>query len=132
MTSYNLEEEEEFWDEIPYGAFMALGRRGRELINLHECFTPNCDETNRDKLHPLKSENVTIPGDDDTWEKQQRKFLIYCEKCEKKFNLVFESHHDLKIEDTKDPDDNIIMERVFATDESGDKNFGEIGFIQPR
>ncbi|MHA1521376.1 MAG: hypothetical protein ACTSRK_14425 [Promethearchaeota archaeon] len=137
---------DELWDYVPFAAFIALGRRGREQINLHQCFAPNCHENDESKLHIVKEEKEE-PIDSNTNEKVERlRYHIHCDTCQQKFQLVFErflendpntediqGENDKKSEDEEEDEDKLIVfENVYATDETGKANYGQIGFVQPR
>jgi hypothetical protein len=119
MPEYN----EELWDEIPTFAFIALGRRGREQVSLRECYIPKCGSTVSEKLHPISmSESVKKSKEGDA-EIETKKFLIHCDACNANFQFVFDSHK--MGEDT-------VNVRVYATNEDGTENYGEIGWVQPK
>ena len=128
---------DELWDEIPGFAFIALGRRGREQINLHQCFVPNCNENEESKLHIVKQENEE-PTDSNTTEKVKRiKYHVQCDSCKQAFQLVFERFLEEKQPSDTDGEEEeesnqIVFENVYATDETGHTNYGQIGFVQPR
>ena len=131
--------QDDLWEEIPDYAYIALGRRGREKIMLHECFVHSCGAKDEALLHILQktetmeqssSGSSTSPGI------LLRKYLIYCEQSKHSFQLVFERHGLLTnpdpTEDKALEEEDILFERVYATDETGQKNLGEIGYVQFR
>ena len=51
--------QDDLWEEIPDYAYIALGRRGREKIMLHECFVHGCGVKDETLLHILqKTETI--------------------------------------------------------------------------
>jgi hypothetical protein len=124
--------QDDLWDSIPTHAFMALGRRGQESIDLHQCFIPKCDSTDKSILHPLEKKVEQLPLDLDEMVKEKTSFTIYCEKCQKSFNLVFErtSYANPQSESTETSTKDIILERVYAEDSQTGTNFGDIGYVQ--
>lgn len=123
--------QDHLWEEIPGSAFIALGRRGREHIYLQQCFIPGCNENTPEKIHIIQSTSEDIPTKDPKAYKKQIRFLIHCDTCTKNFHLVFERYIDKQeTPDKKEGQDQVIFENVFATDESGEENYGQIGFVQ--
>jgi hypothetical protein len=120
---------EELWDEMPEIALMALGRRGMEKISLRECYNPKCANVDDSKLHPVKLEMEKTNAEGGA-HYELKKYLIHCDECNSNFNLVFERHMGKSDESGDKNPKNIIIERVYATDESGDDVYGDIGFIQ--
>jgi len=126
--------QDDLWEEIPDYAYMALGRRGREKIMLHECFIPGCKGKDETMLHPIeKTETLekSASGPSDPTGILLRKYHIYCEQGDHSFQLVFERHGKLTEGQTLEEED-VMLERVYAMDESGQKNYGEIGYVQFR
>ncbi|MHA1675399.1 MAG: hypothetical protein ACTSYI_17445 [Promethearchaeota archaeon] len=137
---------DELWDYIPGGAFIALGRRGREQINLHQCFAPNCHENDESKLHIIKEEKETPANSKPNEKMELVKYQVHCDSCKQDFQLVFERfledstnsdveevENDKEREDTEEDEEKLIVfENVYATDETGKTNYGQIGFVQPR
>ena len=111
---------------------MALGRRGREQISLRECFNPSCNSTDEDKLHPIKKEIETNQIPDKNAQIKKVKYLIHCDECSNDFYLVFEQYINKNSQNEDIEETDIVMERVYATDEKDEKNYGEIGFIQQK
>ncbi len=147
MTDINTQNDlDELWDYIPGAAFIALGRRGREQINLHQCFAPNCHEKDESKLHIMKEEKETPANSNPNEKVELVKYQVHCDSCKQDFQLVFErfledsTNSDAeKVENDKDSegaeedeDKLIVFENVYATDETGKTNYGQIGFVQSR
>ncbi|MHA1776869.1 MAG: hypothetical protein ACTSWC_08835 [Promethearchaeota archaeon] len=126
------------WENIPSHAFIALGRRGREQISLYQCFTPGCLENNLEHLHILAPPKKSIESSNEGSSVQKLDYKIQCDACNSIFHLVFEQFLDVSskispkptvdIENT--PDSQVVFENVYATDESGSQNYGQIGFVQ--
>ncbi len=132
MENYMVQQQkfnEELWNEIPPYAFVALGRRGREEIQLEQCFIPKCNNNSSSKLHPIKKELEIIKGGQEKYTLERSKYLIYCDKCQHSFNLIFEKHFNTE---NTNSEINTIIERVYASNEDNSENYGEIGFIQPK
>ena len=119
-TDYN----EDLWDEIPAYASIALGRRGQDKINLQQCFNPKCGNDQGAQLHPLKKE--IIPKEHDKLDRHQTQFLIYCEKCQTTFALVFDRVYK---EDEAALDKQPIFDRISAINPQTQENYGEIGYV---
>ena len=137
MDSANFQDD--LWEEIPDYAYIALGRRGREKIMLHECFVHGCGVKDETLLHPVqKTETMekSTSGSSNPTAILLRKYLIYCDQGNHSFQLVFERHglitNPNPTEDKVLEEEDILFERVYATDETGQKNLGEIGYVQFR
>jgi hypothetical protein len=132
--------QDDLWEEeIPDYAYIALGRRGREKIMLHECFVHGCGVKDEILLHILqKTETIekNSSGSSNPTGILLRKYLIHCEQGNHSFHLVFERHGLLTnpspTEDQDLEEENIVFERVYATDEADQINLGEIGYVQFR
>ena len=129
--------QDDLWEEIPDYAYIALGRRGREKIMLHECFVHGCGIKDEALLHILqKTETMekSTSGSSNPTGILLRKYLIHCDQGNHSFHLVFE-RHGLVTNPTDDQafeEEDILFERVYATDETDQKNLGEIGYVQFR
>ena len=77
--------EGDYWDEIPYTGYIALGRRGMESFNLTQCFIPGCDNKDQKKLIAFDKEQ----SEND--EKLTETYSIHCDVCDKDFKLSFET-----------------------------------------
>ncbi|WP_457558476.1 hypothetical protein [Candidatus Harpocratesius sp.] len=129
---------EELWEDIPSYAFIALGRRGREQISLYQCFTPGCNETKLDMLHIVDAEEKSIQTNSDGSKVSSIAYKIKCDTCGSVFRLVFEQYLDPnpnKIDENNEAEEDnslVLFENVYATDESGQNNYGQIGFVQSK
>jgi hypothetical protein len=123
---------EDLWDEIPGYAFMTLGRRGREQISLFQCFKPTCACNEEEKLHPIKKKTEIVPQTGKNFTIEYNKYLIHCDSCDGNFHLVFEKHLTPEREGESESDEDILIERVYASDGDDQEDYGEIGFVQPR
>ncbi len=121
---------DELWDEMPLTAYAALGRRGREAFDLKGCFNPQCGIAKENEVHVLKEFTEEIPGSDSSWKTEIKRYLIYCEKCQSKFNLVYERKIDNTRADEDTPEMGVFMESVRASNEDNSVNYGEIGHVQ--
>lgn len=115
---------DELWDEIPSRAYIALGRRGQEAIDLHQCFRPTCSNTEEDKVHPIKRkiQSETIEQDGKV-KMQEIHYLIHCEHCVARFLLVLNRHWE---------SGNLLFDRVSAANPETMETYGEIGIVQYR
>ncbi len=124
--------DESLWNEIPNYAFIALGRRGREKIGLDQCFFPECDNEDIDSIHPIKKTVEEEVSEDKNSKKKNIKFLMHCDKCDKNYHLVFSQEIDLTKTEEENPRANIVIEKVSASDENDEENYGHIGFVQTK
>lgn len=133
---------DEMWLEIPDHVFIPLGRRGQEAIDLHQCFNPNCSESEENRLHPLKKEEIQDDSKESAnlTEEQPKKIVysIFCENCETSFDLIFKRHYLPETNQVSEDNDSIanankvVYEQVSARNSNTLDNYGEIGFVQYR
>ncbi len=130
---------DELWDEIPETAFIALGRRGKDTIDLHQCFNPTCDNCIESTIHPLEKHTKDLTsaqsGEIHT---HQLIFDLFCEKCKTEFQLVFKRHFLEEAPSSEGTPTNgttnqhIVLEQVSAKNLHTNESYGEIGYVQYR
>jgi hypothetical protein len=122
---------EELWKEIPKYVFVALARRGMEKISLDQCFLPNCQNKDAEKLEPLKKEEYEEEG------KHIKKIYMKCHECGGTFQFKLEEIEKVarptkkKIKsDAKEnnEEETLSMGLAYALDADG-KNLGHIGYF---
>lgn len=119
MTDFPYQDE--LWNEIPGRAYVALGRRGQDYIDLHQCFNPQCSEGTENDLHPISK---TIVANSDVSEKmrvQEIHFKIHCDHCNQEFLLIIKRHFEA---------DARMFDRISAANPETLENYGEIGIVQ--
>jgi hypothetical protein len=122
-----MPESDNLWDEIPGAAYMALGTRGMEQIDLHQCFNPACAGAMEKDVHPLDKVEETIPKVKEGMI-ERVKYRLRCDICKAEYFLVFDRHKSKPGESNTVPD-RMVMEQVYATDLAGN-SWGEIGWVQ--
>jgi hypothetical protein len=110
---------ENLWEEIPQTAWIALGTRGMEQLDLHQCFNPTCPGAVENNVHPLSKESENYPQKENS-SIERLKYRMHCDICKTDFILVIDRHKN---------GENVVMERVSASDITG-KSWGEIGWVQ--
>ena len=117
------EEDDDF--NIPTAAWIALARRGMEQISLEQCFLPNCDNEDPEKIERLDKQETE---DDDN----KTTIITYkCNKCGGIFKLKYVTIKKMA-KSTKSTakfdSEPLSMGMVYALDEN-DKNLGHIGYF---
>ncbi|TXT55032.1 MAG: hypothetical protein BAJALOKI1v1_2090004 [Promethearchaeota archaeon] len=118
------------WREVPGYVFVALARRGMEKISLDQCFLPNCDNKDINKLEPLEMK------ESDTEEKHIKHIKIKCHECNGIFQFKLEtlkkvakpSSKGSKNEQKEGEEKALSMGIAYALDEEGN-NLGHIGYF---
>jgi len=121
----------DLWLEIPGSIYIALGRRGQEVIKTDQCWIPGCDNKNKKDLEPLEKNTTKVDLNDGNYF-TCTKIKVKCHKCGGTFKFA------MKVIFAKPPEPNFnnnenikpepYMGQLFILDEN-DKNLGFAGYF---
>jgi len=117
---------DDLWNEIPSSVFVGLGQRGREKVNIEECFVPGCKNTNREDLEPYEKTVYSSPKDQHGNYYDCTKIKTKCKKCGKSFQYAMKVVNITAKQGEKE-ETSPFVGMMYILDENG-KNIGFLGY----
>lgn len=119
---------EDLWDDIPGGFYIALGRRGQELITADQCFLPGCDNHDPKMLEPQSKTVEILDKKDDGGYTECKKVTMLCKKCNQKFIYALKTIYAPREKESGESEIKSFMGIAYIFSEDG-KNLGQVGYF---